>query len=151
MTRQNNDRNNKLNKDKQFVDAIQADLTASVENINAGDLSAITQLRNTALSGKDNKRSGWVYVSAGAFATLFFAMIVFSFIQMSPDLQNQQHTSPEDLLVDSSILEFDNEATLPVVESFVVYGVLDVDPDVSEQIEFYEWLDTYESSGQGQG
>lgn len=131
---------NMQDKDQEFIHSVQSELDASVENISARDVSAITQLRHAALDRKADKRSRWMFVSAGAFASLFFAFVVFSFMQMTPDVQYQEQVANA---------EWENLATLPEIENFVVYGELDIDPDVDAQVEFYEWLDSYEPSGQG--
>jgi type VI protein secretion system component VasF len=115
-------------KDQQFVDSIKSELNESVQNISARDLSAITQLRNKALSNKTEKKSAWVIVPLGAIATACLAVVVYSFIQMVADGQNA---------VD------ENLELVSVLESLDLYE----DPDIYEELEFYEWLDAYKSSG----
>lgn len=114
-------------KDKQFVDSIKSELNESVQNINARDLSAITRLRNKALYEKIEKKSGWIFIPAGAFVTACLALVVYSFMQVTPDGQNLTQESVE-----------------------LVFGLEEIDyyddPDIFEELKFHEWLDDYESS-----
>ncbi|MFT5425552.1 MAG: hypothetical protein ACI9ZT_000484 [Gammaproteobacteria bacterium] len=116
-------------KDQEFVDSIQSELNESVGNINARDLSAITQLRNKVLRKKTEKKPVWFFIPVGAIATACLAVVVYSFIQAVPEEQipSQEHLD-----------------LVSVLESLDLYE----DPDVYEDLEFYEWLDAYESSSQ---
>ena len=124
-------------KDQQFVNSIKSELNESVQNINARDLSAITQSRNKALYEKIEKKSGWIFIPAGAIATVCLALVVYSFMQVSPDGQNltQESLAQENLTQESVKL---------------VYGLEEIDyyedPDIYEELKFHEWLDAYESS-----
>lgn len=124
-------------KDKRFVDSIKSELNESVENINASNLSAITQSRNKALEGVARKRSGWGFIPAGAFVTACLALIVVSFLQVTPDGQN---LSQENLVREN--LTGENIELVSVFEEVDYYE----DPDIYEELEFLEWLDDYESS-----
>ncbi|MFB3090089.1 MAG: hypothetical protein ACE1ZG_01920, partial [Gammaproteobacteria bacterium] len=124
-------------KDKQFVDSIISELNESVQNINARDLSAITQSRNKALYEKIEKKPGWIFIPAGAFVTACLALVVYSFMQVTPDGQNltqerlaQENLTQESVELVSGLEEID----------------YDEDPDIYEELKFHEWLDAYESS-----
>jgi len=114
-------------KDQQFVNSIKSELNESVQNINARDLSSITQSRNKALYEKIEKKSGWIFIPAGAIATVCLALVVYSFMQVTPDGQNLTQESVK-----------------------LVYGLEEIDyyedPDIYEELKFHEWLDGYESS-----
>ena len=125
MTKQDKDKQ----KDQEFVDSIQSELNESVENINARDLSAITQLRNKVLSRKIEKKSAWIYIPVGAIATACLTVFIYSFIQAVPEEQ---------------IPNQENLDMVSVLESLDLYE----DPEVYEDLEFYEWLESYESSSQ---
>lgn len=124
-------------KDKQFVDLIKSELNESVQNINARDLSAITRLRNKALYEKIEKKSGWIFIPAGAFVTACLALVVYSFMQVTPDGQNltQERLAQENLPQESVEL-------VSGLEEIDYYD----DPDIFEELKFHEWLDDYESS-----
>ncbi len=124
-------------KDKQFVDSIISELNESVQNINARDLSAITQSRNKALYEKIEKKPGWIFIPAGAFVTACLALVVYSFMQVTPDGQNltQERLAQENLTQESVEL-------VSGLEEIDYYE----DPDIYEELNFHEWLDAYESS-----
>jgi len=124
-------------KDKQFVDSIISELNESVQNINARDLSAITQSRNKALYEKIEKKPGWIFIPAGAFVTACLALVVYSFMQVTPDGQNltQERLAQENLTQESVEL-------VSGLEEIDYYE----DPDIYEELKFHEWLDDYESS-----
>ncbi|MFB3116736.1 MAG: hypothetical protein ACE1ZH_04605 [Gammaproteobacteria bacterium] len=124
-------------KDKQFVDSIKSELNESVQNINARDLSAITQSRNKALYEKIEKKPGWIFIPAGAFVTVCLALVVVSFMQVTPDGQNltQERLAQENLTQESVEL-------VSGLEEIDYYD----DPDIFEELKFHEWLDDYESS-----
>ncbi|MFB3101296.1 MAG: hypothetical protein ACE1ZM_07625 [Gammaproteobacteria bacterium] len=124
-------------KDKQFVDSIISELNESVQNINARDLSAITQSRNKALYEKIEKKPGWIFIPAGAFVTACLALVVYSFMQVTPDGQNltQERLAQENLTQESVEL-------VSGLEEIDYYD----DPDIFEELKFHEWLDDYESS-----
>jgi len=124
-------------KDKQFVDSIISELNESVQNINARDLSAITQSRNKALYEKIEKKPGWIFIPAGAFVTACLALVVYSFMQVTPDGQNltQERLAQENLTQESVEL-------VSGLEEIDYYE----DPDIYEELKFHEWLDAYESS-----
>ena len=127
------------NQDKyqQFINSIKSALSESVEDINASNLSAITQSRNKALEGVAEKRPSWFYIPAGAFVTACLALVVYSFIQMTPDGQN---LSQENLVREN--LTEENIELVSVFEDVDYYE----DPELYEELEFLEWLDDYESS-----
>ncbi len=114
-------------KNQQIIDVIKSELDESVDNINARDLSAITQARHQALAKKSGQKSRWVLLPAGVIATACLALVVYSFIQVSPDSQN---------LIEKNL------ELVSMLESLGLYE----DPGIYEDLEFHEWLDEYESS-----
>jgi hypothetical protein len=123
-------------KDQQIVDSMKSELNESVDNINARDLSAITQARYQALElsqtspGKTKKNFSWMFVPAGAIATACLTVVVYNFIQVAPES------------VDGQNLDQENYEFVSAVENFDIYE----DPELNEELDFYEWLDDYESS-----
>jgi len=120
-------------KDQQIVGSIKSELNESVDNINAKDLSAITQERYQALAKKKKKSFSWIVIPAGAIATACLAVVVYNFIPVAPESMNGQN------------LDQENYEFVSAVENFDIYE----DPELDEELDFYEWLDTYESSSQG--
>lgn len=114
-------------KDQQFVDSIKSELNKSVQNISTHDMSAITRLRNKAINKKTEKKTDWIFFPAAAIATVCLAVIVYSYIQVAPEVQ---------------VSTQENMELVSTLESLGLYE----DPDVYEDLEFYEWLDEYESS-----
>jgi len=114
-------------KDQLFVDSIKSELNESVDDINARDLSAITQARHQALAKKTEKKFSWMFIPAGAIVTACLALFVVSFMQVTPDGQNP---SQENVELVSGFEEIDYYE----------------DPDIYEELKFHEWLDAYESS-----
>lgn len=117
-------------KDKQFVDLIKSELNGSVQNINARDLSAITQARHRSLDRYTGRKSRWLLVPAGAVVTACLAVVVYSLMQVTP--------VPTDGV--NLVQEF--QELVSTSENFNFYE----DPEISEELDFYEWLDAYESS-----
>lgn len=117
-------------KDKQFVDLIKSELNESVQNINARDLSAITQARHRSLDRYTGRKSRWPLVPAGAVVTACLAVVVYSLMQVTP--------VPTDGV--NLVQEF--QGLVSTSENFNFYE----DPEISEELDFYEWLDAYESS-----
>lgn len=128
-------------KDQQFVDAIKSELKETVDNINARDLSAITQARYQALarqqtsSRKMERKYNWMFFPAGAIATVCLAVVVYNFIPVTP-----VSTDGQSLAQDNQTRE--NQALVSTLEGFD----FNEDPEISEELDFYEWLDAYESS-----
>ena len=120
-------------KDQQIVDSIKSELNESVDNINAKDLSAITQARYHALAEKMKKNFSWMFVPAGVIATACLAVVVYNFIPVAPESTDGQN------------LDQENYEFVSAVENFDIYE----DPELDEELDFYEWLDAYESSSQG--
>lgn len=116
-------------KDKQFVDLIKSELNESVDNINARDLSAITQARHRSLDRYTGRKSRWLLVPAGAVVTACL-VVVYSLMQVTP--------VPTDGV--NLVQEF--QGLVSTSENFNFYE----DPEISEELDFYEWLDAYESS-----
>ncbi len=122
--------------DQQIVDSIKSELNESVDNINAKDLSAITQARYQALElsqtspRKTKKNFSWVIVPAGAIATACLAVVVYNFIPVAPES------------VDGQNLDQENYEFVSAVENFDIYE----DAEFNDELDFYEWLDAYESS-----
>lgn len=116
-------------KDKQFVDLIKSELNESVDNINARDLSAITQARHRSLDRYTGRKSRWLLVPAGAVVTACL-VVVYSLMQVTP--------VPTDGV--NLVQEF--QELVSTSENFNFYE----DPEISEELDFYEWLDAYESS-----
>lgn len=117
-------------KDKQFVDLIKSELNGSVQNINARDLSAITQARHRSLDRYTGRKSRWLLVPAGAVVTACLVVVVYSLMQVTP--------VPTDGV--NLVQEF--QELVSTSENFNFYE----DPEISEELDFYEWLDAYESS-----
>jgi len=67
---------------------------------------------------------------AGAIATVCLAVVVYNFIPVAPESMNGQN------------LDQENYEFISAIENFDIYD----DPDLNEELDFYEWLDTYESS-----
>jgi len=125
-------------KDQQIVDSIKSELNESVDNINAKDLSAITQARYQALElsqtspKKRLNNFSWIFVPAGVIVTACLAVVVYNFIPVSTGGQNlvQENQAQENQIFVSTLEAFD----------------LNEDPEISEELDFLEWLDAYESS-----
>ena len=116
-------------KDQQIVNSIKSELNESVENISARDLSAITQARHQALSRKTESKVNWMLLPAGAIVTACLAVVVYSFMQVTP-------------------VATDGQGLLQEQELVTMFEGLDLyeDPEINEELDFYEWLDAYESS-----
>lgn len=133
-------------KDQQFVDAIKSELKESVDNINARDLSAITQARYQALarqqtsSRKMERKYNWMFFPAGAIATVCLAVVVYNFIPVTPVSIDGQSLAQENQTRENQTRE--NQALVSTLEGFD----FNEDPEISEELDFYEWLDAYESS-----
>jgi len=117
-------------KDQQIIDSIKSELDESVDNINAKDLSAITQARHQALARKTERKANWMLLPAGAIATACLAVVVYNFIPVAPESMDGQN------------LDQENYEFVSAVENFDIYE----DPELNEELDFYEWLDAYESS-----
>lgn len=128
-------------KDQQFVDAIKSELKESVDNINARDLSAITQARYQALecqqtsSRKMERKYSWMFFPAGAIAMVCLAVVVYNFIPVTPVSTDGQSLAKENQTRE-------NQELVSTLEGFD----FNEDPEISEELDFYEWLDAYESS-----
>ena len=118
------------NKDQKFIDAIKLELDESVDNINIRDLSTITQARHQALGKKSRHKASWIFIPVGAIASACLAVGVYSFMQAIP------------VSTDGQSLVQENQELLSAVENFDFYE----DPEISEELDFHEWLDAYESS-----
>ena len=138
-------------KDQQLVDSIKSELNESVDNISARDLSAITHARHQALepgqtsSGKMKKNFSWIFVprifvSVGAIATACLAVVVYSFMQVTPVATDGQSPVPEELVQVKQVLE--EQGLVSTFEGLDYYE----DTEINEELDFYEWLDAYESS-----
>jgi len=117
-------------KDQQIVDSIKSELNESVDNINAKDLSAITQARYQALGRKKKKSFSWMFVPAGAIATACLAVVVYNFIPVTPESTDGQNLDQENYEFVSAVENFD----------------INEDTELNDELDFYEWLDAYESS-----
>lgn len=128
-------------KDQQFVDAIKSELKETVDNINARDLSAITQARYQALecqqtsSRKMERKYNWMFFPAGVIATVCLAVVVYNFIPVTPVSTDGQSLAQENQTRE-------NQELVSTLEGFD----FNEDPEISEELDFYEWLDAYESS-----
>jgi len=116
--------------DQKFVDTIKSELDESVDNINARDLSAITLARHRSLDRYTGRKSRWLLVPAGAVVTACLAVLVYSFMQVTPVPTDGENPVQEvqELVSTSGNFEFYE------------------DPEIREELDFYEWLDAYESS-----
>ncbi len=116
-------------KDQQIVNSIKSELNESVENISARDLSAITQARHQALARKTESKVNWMLLPAGAIVTACLAVVVYSFMQVTP-------------------VATDGQGLLQEQELVTTFEGLDLyeDPEINEELDFYAWLDAYESS-----
>ena len=122
-------------KDQQIVDSIKSELNESVDNISAQDLSAITQARYQALAKKRLNNFSWIFVPAGAIATACLAVVVYNFIPVTP-----VSTDGQNLVQENQAHE--NQELVSTLEAFD----FNEDPEISEELDFLEWLDAYESS-----
>jgi len=122
-------------KDQQIVDSIKSELNESVDNISAQDLSAITQARYQALAKKRLNNFSWIFVPAGAIATACLAVVVYNFIPVTP-----VSTDGQNLVQENQAQE--NQELVSTLEAFD----FNEDPEISEELDFLEWLDAYESS-----
>ncbi len=141
MTMQDNNQD----RDKQFVDSIKSELNESVGNINASDLSVINQARQQALDKKSGQKTSWIFIPAGAIATACLAVVVYSSMQVTPvsiDGQSlvQENQAQENQVQENQVQE--NQELVSTLEGFDYYE----DPEISEELDFLEWLDAYESS-----
>ena len=133
-------------KDQQIVDSIKSELIESVDNLNAQDLSAITQARHQALeagqtSPMNTKKSfSWIFSPAGAIATACLAVVVYSFMQVTPVATDGESLTQENQSRESQVQE--KQGLVSTFEGLDLYE----DPEINEELDFYEWLDAYESS-----
>ena len=133
-------------KDQQIVDSIKSELIESVDNLNAQDLSAITQARHQALeagqtSPMNTKKSfSWIFSPAGAIATACLAVIVYSFMQVIPVATEGQSLGQVKQAQEDQAHE--KQGLVSTFEGLDLYE----DPEINEELDFYEWLDAYESS-----
>jgi len=133
-------------KDQRIVDSIKSELNESVDNISAQDLSAITQSRYQALgrqqtSAKKMKNNfSWIFVPAGAIATACLAVVVYNFIPVTPVSTDGQNLVQENQAQENQAQE--NQELVSTLEAFD----FNEDPEISEELDFLEWLDAYESS-----
>ncbi len=128
-------------KDQQIVDSIKSELNESVDNISAQDLSAITQARYQALGRQQTSAKkrlnnfSWIFIPAGAIATACLAVVVYNFIPVTP-----VSTDGQNLVQENQAQE--NQELVSTLEAFD----FNEDPEISEELDFLEWLDAYESS-----
>ncbi len=114
--------------DQLIVDSIKSELNESVDNINAKDLSAITQARYQALElsqtspRKTKKNFSWVIVPAGAIATACLAVVVYNFIPVAPES------------VDGQNLDQENYEFVSAVENFDIYE----DAEFNDELDFFK-------------
>ena len=138
-------------KDQQVVGSIKSELNESVDNISARDLSAITQARHQALEPsqtshrKTKKNFSWMFipgtfVSVGAIVTACLAVVVYSFMQVTPVATDGQSPLPKELVQVMQVPE--EQGLVSTLEGLDFYE----DPEINEELDFYEWLDAYESS-----
>jgi|GEM_PF-2266292 len=143
-------------KDQQIVDSIKSGLNESVDNINARDLSAITQARHQALqadqtSPKNTKKNfSWMffpgtYISVGAIATACLAVVVYSFMQVTPVATDGQSLVQVEQVQKELAQENQAQEIQRLVSTFEGLDLYE-DPEINEELDFYEWLDAYESS-----
>ena len=138
-------------KDQQIVDSIKSELNESVDNINARDLSAITQARYQALgrqqtsAKKTNKNFNWMYVPAGAIATVCLAVVVYNFIPVTPVSTDGQNLAQENQAQENQARENQAQENQELVSTLEGFD-FNEDPEISEELDFLEWLDAYESS-----
>jgi len=127
-------------KDQKIVDSIKSKLNESVDNISARDLSAITQARHQALAMDTKKNFSWIFSPAGAIATACLAVVVYSFMQVTPVATDGQSLTQENQSRESQVQE--KQGLVSTFEGLDLYE----DPEINEELDFYEWLDAYESS-----
>ncbi len=130
-------------KDQQIVDSIKSELNESVDNISVRDLSAITQARYQALARNTKKNFSWMFFPAGAIVTACLAVVVYSFMQVTPVATDGQGPVQETLVQENQ--EQEMQGLVSTLEGLDLYE----DPEINEELDFYEWLDAYESSSQG--
>jgi len=130
-------------KDQQIVDSIKSELSESVDNISAQDLSAITQARHQALDKKSGQKISWIFIPAGAIVTACLAVVVYSFMQVTPVSTDGQSLVQEKQAQENQAQK--NQKLVSTLEGFDFYE----DSEIDEELDFYEWLDAYESSSQG--
>ena len=105
--------------DGKLIDAIKARFDDSVESLDAETASRITRARHRALEQIRTRRPVYVWLPAGAVATLCLALVIYSLLPRAPVEQ------------------------APALDEVELISNL----DLYENLEFYEWLDEYELSG----
>jgi len=133
-------------KDQQIIDSVTSELNNSVDNISAQDLSAITRARHQALelaqasAGKTKKDFSWMFIPAGAIVTACLVVVVYSFMQVTPVATEGQSLGQVKQAQEDQAHE--KQGLVSTFEGLDLYE----DPEINEELDFYEWLDAYESS-----
>ena len=81
-----------------------------------------------------------MFFPAGAIATVCLAVVVYNFIPVTPVSTDGQSLAKENQTRENQTRE--NQALVSTLEGFD----FNEDPETNEELDFYEWLDAYESS-----
>lgn len=107
--------------EQQFVDAIKHRFDQSIDQIDAGTLSRLNNIRHNALDSADKKYRHRILLPVGAMVAASIAVIVFTLVQ--PDSSSSPFIAEDIEMLSTSD------------------GI-----DFYENLEFYQWLDEYEIS-----
>lgn len=107
--------------EQQFIDAIKHRFDQSIDQIDAGTLSGLNNIRHNALDFADKKYRHRVLLPVGAMVAVSIAVIVFTLVR--PDSSSSPFIAEDIEMLSTSD------------------GI-----DFYENLEFYQWLDEYEIS-----
>ena len=108
--------------DQKFVDAVRQAFDKSVAGIDASVLMELHRIRQRALEKRLGKYRVWIWYPAGAVVTACLAILIYNFARPA--------TTPQSFNVDDIEMMSTTE-----------------NPDLYENLEFYEWLEDYEVAG----
>ncbi len=107
--------------DQQFTDEVKSVFDQSIEQVDAETVSRLNNIRNIALDTATGKSRHWIFYPAGAFAAASLAIIIFNVIQHD---------------VSTSTIKAEDIEIISAADGLDFY----------ENLEFYWWLEDYETS-----
>ena len=110
------------NTDQEFINDVKAVFDRSVEQLDAGIESRLDRIRHKALAQKTGKSRRWIYYPAGALITACLVIIILSL------------SRPE---IPGPSIKADDFEIFSTADKFDLYN----------NLEFYQWLEDYETSG----
>ena len=107
--------------EQQFIDEVKTVFDQNVEQFDAETVSRLNNIRNIALDTATGKSRHWILYPAGAFAAAGLAIIIFNVIQHD---------------VSTATIKAEDIEIISAIDGLDFY----------ENLEFYRWLEEYETS-----